>query len=319
MLLLCALVVGSGSVWAAETVTFSDEFSDKDKPASYDGTSFSIAFDKGSNSKNAPQYYSNGSALRCYGGNTMEVSSSNIITKIVLSFGTGDGSNTISTSPDTYSEGTWVGSATSVTFTIGGSTGHRRISSVKVYTTSAVKLNASGFATYSADFDYTVTGATVYKMALDLSGGTLTGTAVAGVIPAGGGVLLKGTPNANVTISGTTTAATTLSGNNLHGTTKADGTTATPTAGKTLYVLSGNTFKKYTGSTFAANKAYFQTDGSSVEGHDFTMTFEGGTTEIKNVQRTTIQCENYYNLAGKRVAQPTKGLYIVNGKKVIIK
>ena len=26
-----------------------------------------------------------------------------------------------------------------------------------------------------------------------------------------------------------------------------------------------------------------------------------------------------YNLAGQRVAQPTKGLYIVNGKKVIIK
>ena len=27
----------------------------------------------------------------------------------------------------------------------------------------------------------------------------------------------------------------------------------------------------------------------------------------------------YYNLAGQRVAQPTKGLYIVNGKKVVIK
>jgi hypothetical protein len=27
----------------------------------------------------------------------------------------------------------------------------------------------------------------------------------------------------------------------------------------------------------------------------------------------------YYNLAGQRVAQPTKGLYIVNGRKVVIK
>jgi hypothetical protein len=27
----------------------------------------------------------------------------------------------------------------------------------------------------------------------------------------------------------------------------------------------------------------------------------------------------YFNLAGQRVAQPTKGLYIVNGKKVILK
>ncbi len=27
----------------------------------------------------------------------------------------------------------------------------------------------------------------------------------------------------------------------------------------------------------------------------------------------------FYNIAGQRVAQPTKGLYIVNGKKVVIK
>ena len=27
----------------------------------------------------------------------------------------------------------------------------------------------------------------------------------------------------------------------------------------------------------------------------------------------------YYNIKGQRVAKPTKGLYIVNGKKVIIK
>ena len=27
----------------------------------------------------------------------------------------------------------------------------------------------------------------------------------------------------------------------------------------------------------------------------------------------------YYNLAGQRVAQPTKGLYIINGRKVVIK
>ena len=29
--------------------------------------------------------------------------------------------------------------------------------------------------------------------------------------------------------------------------------------------------------------------------------------------------EVYYNLQGQRVLYPTKGLYIVNGKKVIIK
>jgi hypothetical protein len=46
--------------------------------------------------------------------------------------------------------------------------------------------------------------------------------------------------------------------------------------------------------------------------------FNNGTTSIseKTVVKNNAEGE-YYNLAGQRVAQPTKGLYIVNGKKVI--
>jgi hypothetical protein len=44
-------------------------------------------------------------------------------------------------------------------------------------------------------------------------------------------------------------------------------------------------------------------------------------TGIANVAKSQEQTANsqYFNLAGQRVAQPTKGLYIVNGKKVIVK
>ena len=44
------------------------------------------------------------------------------------------------------------------------------------------------------------------------------------------------------------------------------------------------------------------------------------TTDINtlNVERETLNGE-VYDLQGRRVAQPTKGLYIVNGKKVVIK
>ena len=45
----------------------------------------------------------------------------------------------------------------------------------------------------------------------------------------------------------------------------------------------------------------------------------GGATGIENVNRETITNNRYFNLNGQRVAQPTKGLYIVNGKKVVIK
>ena len=52
------------------------------------------------------------------------------------------------------------------------------------------------------------------------------------------------------------------------------------------------------------------------------LSFDGeGTTGIStlNVERGTLNDNSYYMLDGRRVAQPTKGLYIVNGKKVIIK
>ena len=46
-----------------------------------------------------------------------------------------------------------------------------------------------------------------------------------------------------------------------------------------------------------------------------------GATGIANVAKSQEQTANsqYFNLAGQRVAHPAKGLYIVNGKKVIVK
>ena len=51
-----------------------------------------------------------------------------------------------------------------------------------------------------------------------------------------------------------------------------------------------------------------------------TIDFGGGeVTGITNVKHETTTDNQYYDLQGRLVAQPTKGLYIVNGKKVIIK
>ena len=134
MLLLCALIAGSSSVWAdSETITFSDKYNSNTSldGVTVNGTNFDITFAKSSGS-NAPQYYTTGTAVRAYAKNTFEVSSSNTITGITLTFGSSDGSNTITTNVGTYSEGTWSGSANSVTFTIGGTTGNRRIAGVTV-------------------------------------------------------------------------------------------------------------------------------------------------------------------------------------------
>lgn len=187
---------------------------------------------------------------------------------------------------------------------------------------STVTLNASGFATYSAGNDFTYLGADAYTMALDLSGeGSLTGTKItAGTkIPAGAGILFKGEAGAKVSLINTEGASDLAASNSLLGTTNNEGNLVDVPTGKSIYALSGNTFKPYTGDAFAPNKAYFAVAPSL--SRTFTMSFDDETTGISAVENTKPEVKDnvYYNLNGQRVANPSKGLFIVNGKKVIIK
>ena len=135
--LMCAAFTGA---WAdEESVTFSEQgYENGQAIESYEGTNFTITFNKGTNN-NAPKYYTTGAAIRAYGGNYFTVTSDYTITDIALTFASGEGTNAITTDVDTYENGAWSGSANEVTFTIGGTTGHRRIASVTVtYTTGGV-------------------------------------------------------------------------------------------------------------------------------------------------------------------------------------
>ncbi len=131
VLLAATLCIGVG--WAAdETVTFSAQgYTNGQEITTVNGTNFTITFNKGTNS-NAPKYYDTGQAIRIYGGNSFTVSSTKTINKIELTFASGGDSNTITTDVNTYSDGTWTGNATSVKFTVGGTSGHRRLASVAV-------------------------------------------------------------------------------------------------------------------------------------------------------------------------------------------
>ena len=81
----------------------------------------------------APQYYTSGQSIRWYYGNTLVIeSTAGSITGITFGFGSDDSSNAITANVGTYSNGTWTGSANSVTFTVGGTKGNRRISSISV-------------------------------------------------------------------------------------------------------------------------------------------------------------------------------------------
>lgn len=100
-----------------------------------------ITLQKAQSSKNDAKYYDDGEAVRVYAGSTIRISSTYngaTIKSVTFEFSASDteGDNIISVTggDGTYSEGTWTGDATAVTFTIGGSTGHRRIASITVTT-----------------------------------------------------------------------------------------------------------------------------------------------------------------------------------------
>lgn len=97
----------------------------------FDGGHFTVTFSDAGSANNG-KYYDTGTAIRSYGGDHFTVASSNVITKIELTFGSGDGSNTITTNVGSFDTDTWTGSALSVTFTVGGTSGHRRIKKIKV-------------------------------------------------------------------------------------------------------------------------------------------------------------------------------------------
>lgn len=138
-----------------ESIDFAAQgYGDTDKVDKVESDNYTITFDKGSNRNNSPKYYDNGSAIRAYGGNTFTVASTcnKNISSIVISFGSSDGSNEITASAGTYSDGTWTGDAESVTFTIGGTSGNRRLAGITVIfaddndtrLSTVVSIDASG-------------------------------------------------------------------------------------------------------------------------------------------------------------------------------
>ena len=136
------------------------------------------------------------------------------------------------------------------------------------------------------------------------------------VVDAGTPIIVKtDTKGATVNVPVTTAAPTDASENKL---VAGDGTTSYDAG--TYYYLANDQFHLATSGTLQSGKAYLQISGSLAPQLAISFGNEGGTTGIGDaVKSDELRDMNYYNLAGQRVAQPTKGLYIVNGKKVVMK
>ena len=73
-------------------------------------------------------------------------------------------------------------------------------------------------------------------------------------------------------------------------------------------------YKTLNAFTVGANTAYIE-----VPSEARFISLDGETTAIEGIAAEKINNGEVYNLNGQRVAQPTKGLYIVNGKKYVVK
>lgn len=150
------------------------------------------------------------------------------------------------------------------------------------------------------------------------AGGTAVTLTPVDVVPAGTPIIVKtDVQGTTVNVPVTTADASSTAGNAL---VAGDGTTAwNGTDGYTYYYLAGDEFHKATSGTLQSGKAYLKVAGSPAA-HELSISFGDESTGIADVNvKGSDDKAGFYDLSGRRVAQPTKGLYIVNGKKVIIK
>lgn len=147
---------------------------------------------------------------------------------------------------------------------------------------------------------------------------------ITGALPANTGVILSSEnaaeyiPTARTTE--TETEATEIADNKLVA------TTGSAVANDVnAYILSKNenkaVFKKLsaTNRTIAQYKAYLKLDAGT-QPANLSLAFAGSNlTGIQNVTETSAKSKTAYDLAGRKVGKLQKGIYIVNGKKVIVK
>ena len=97
------------------------------------------------------------------------------------------------------------------------------------------------------------------------------------------------------------------------------GTYAAMTVAEGDYFIGNGALYKSAGSTsMKAFRAYLQCKEANAEVKMFIDDVETGISSIDNGQ-LTMDNAKIYNLAGQRVSKAQKGLYIVNGKKILVK
>ncbi|MEE3383502.1 MAG: hypothetical protein VZR36_00275 [Prevotella sp.] len=237
-----------------------------------------------------------------------------VLTKIVLEKSSGNFNN-LTTDVETYTNGTWEGEEESVTFTSQNATIQLLAAEVTLKKANFVKvsISAAEWATFvtpiAVAFPEDVNAYIIKETYADRAVGEKITEA-----PAGTAVIINGTEGTHKLPDIGKSAE--IESNKLL---VSDGTV---TGDGTIYVLAvqggqAGFAPLKSGKTLSEGKAYLKMENA---GAKIAFAIDGEATDIRSIENTVdFSNGDWYNLQGVKVTSPQKGIYIHNGKKVVIK
>lgn len=221
-------------------------------------------------------------------------------------------------------------SATTVYYTESNQTSAFQLEAVpqqqqNAFTTNALTVGnvSANIATYSSPFPVNLPDGVDAYIAKQEGENNVVLQKITGALPANTGVILSSeTAKEYIPTARTTEALATVNAadNKLVATT---GNAVDSNVNAYILSKNGNTavFKKLKSDarTIAQYKAYLELNGAQ-SAQLMKFAFAGSDlTGIQNVTETSAKSNTAYDLAGRKVGKLQKGIYIVNGKKVIVK
>jgi len=183
-------------------------------------------------------------------------------------------------------------------------------------------VNSYGACTLVLPFTSTIpAGVSAYKINYTSGKNSVTANEIETALDANTPVLINAAEGNYKFVSNTIQSAVSGEGNPSVGALVGTYTDATPVA-EGNYVLYANEtspigfYKAGTGVTINANRAYLKSEGGSLA--RLAIVYGDETNAIEAV-KAGIADNAIYTLSGVRVEQPTRGIYVKNGKKFIVK
>lgn len=190
---------------------------------------------------------------------------------------------------------------------------------IEAVTALPLTISQVGWSTFYAPVPVTIPAeVTAYIAGID--GTTCTLTEVTGTVPANTGLILYKQDGGNVEMAIAESSTQNISGNDLTGGTN----TVNPENGYTYYALQKNSsdaskvgLYQYAGEELKGFRAFYRTEtAQAVAGFSFDTIITG----IDGILGTDGTNDGkIYDLSGRRLNKPVKGLNIIGGKKVLVK